>query len=395
MTAPDPPAMATPSATHGTVVDARTPEASVAPPASSTPVRLPAASPLALRWHQVVGTISETTWSPDGQHLLIQSDFNTSSEYILGVEIVDRGGTVVASYPKLAASFWLDADHLVGFRANVTSDDPSFNRVAKAFVAGLDGADPQPINIPAGQTLPNGRGAVAISEWDGPKLGGVRQYRFQVWSHGGLSSRNDGFPFAWSPDGTKLAVSNPVTSTMAVSGPLEVVSWPGLQIAYQDAPPDPTDYEIFDPTSTYIAFERLPQESDTSSPVIRVAAFEGRDPVDVQALRAPPRWSWFWEGATLDVIDRTRTLTRYSPSGAITSSGPAAGDVGIASRDGSTVLFYGSGSDTPSTDVIVERLGTTRVVELPFWPFDPSALLSPDGTAIADVGEQELYVATL
>lgn len=266
-------------------------------------------------------------WATDGAHFF--DGLPTSP-----LEVRDISGMLLASYSQFDRVYWLDASHLLGYRDNIGSSG------AVASIADLAGsvvAAPQILNgEPDG--LPNGFGDVAVARKDAS--GAVSTYTFSVWSGDRVSAPHDGYPMAWSADGTRLAVVHFIKWDMKdFSGSLEVVSWPGLDSLYAGPRATFDEYSIeFDPSDGFVS---LPDYSDNSLSLhssTRVVSIDGGATADIPCT-IPCRTFWR-DRQQLSFVSRGQ-LETYDAFGKLVDERLAPGLLANASPDGSTVAFIG------------------------------------------------------
>ena len=277
-------------------------------------------------------------WASDGAHF-----FN--GHPVSPLEVRDASGMLLATYDQFDRAYWLDASHVLGYRDNIGSSG------AVASIADLTGsvvAAPQTLNgEPDG--LPNGFGAVAIARKDASAS--VATYTFSVWSSGGLSAPHDGYPMAWSADGTKLAVVHFIKWGMKdFSGSLEVVSWPGLDRLYAGPRASFDEYSIeFDPSDQFVSLADYSNDSRSLDSSTRVVSIGSGATADIPCTTC----TTFWNDHQQLSFDTSGHLETYDTTGKLVDERLVGGYLANASPDGSTVAFI---SDSIG-NIVIERDG--------------------------------------
>jgi hypothetical protein len=298
------------------------------------------------------------------------------------LEVRDTSGMLLASYSQFDRVYWLDASHLLGYRDNVGSSG------AVASIADLAGsvvAAPQILNgEPDG--LPNGFGDVAVARKDAS--GAVSTYTFSVWSGDRVSATHDGYPMAWSADGTKLAVVHFIKWDMKdFSGSLEVVSWPGLDSLYVGPRASFDEYSIeFDPSDRFVS---LPDYSDDPSSLrssTRIVSIQDGATSDIPCSTP---CTVFWNDHQQLSFDTRGQLETYDTTGKLVDERLVGGFLANASPDGSTVAYIsdsiGAIAIYRDGSLISQSQFGSGGISQPWFSPDGSALLLygrlPDGSS--------------
>jgi hypothetical protein len=281
-------------------------------------------------------------WAPDGAHF-----FNGQEP--TPIEVRNASGSLLTSYAQFDRAYWLDPSHLLGYRDTV--GDPE---TAVASIADLKGsvvAAPEALNTTDGDGLPNGFGAVAVARKDASAS--VATYTFSVWSSGGVSAPHDGYPMAWSADGTKLAVVHFIKWGMKdFSGSLEVVSWPGLDRLYAGPRASFDEYSIeFDPSDQFVSLADYSNDSRSLDSSTRVVSIGSGATADIPCTIP---CTTFWNDHQQLSFDTRGQLETYDTLGKLVDERLVGGFLANASPDGSTVAFI---SDSIGS-IVIERNGS-------------------------------------
>ncbi len=303
----------------------------------------------------------------------------------------DGGGVVYDAdglpgvHLQFSDASWLDNSHVVG----LAEADGS----TKAVAVDIESGDSQVIGPPHAidSSLADGHGAVAFS-WTRDNKWPDAHFSYVVWHDGDFSDPLDGYPQVWSSDGSKLALLHQFGRNRSPDGWLSVVSWPGSDLAYADAPPWATGNQAqFDPTGRYIAFPAShDQVSGGNACAIRVVDLEDASssdlPCDGSAI-------FFWTSdENVVTVSMDRAMITYSPSGDVLSRATAPFWGATASSDGSTVVYWDvdSGSDT----LQLARAAATSTIQAPARV--DHVYLSPDGSRlIVEVAGYQSYLRVL
>jgi hypothetical protein len=351
-------------------------------------------------WSLVTAPVHSASWSPDSKHFLVAlatKVIQSGVDPIFGFEIRNSDGGFVTKLADEDPVGWLDDTHVLAYEGlGDSSDEAGYAGNAHASIIDIAGGDAVATNVPYGEgPLVSGNGAVAIPRFHGYVEPNVPKYDFVVWSNGALSGPHQGYPFAWSRDGSKLAIWHSFEPTRGPDGWLEVVTWPTLQTVYEDLPHQQIGSATFDPAGEHIAFERFSNETDVYPPTyIRIAALDGASAADLPEIPPQTGVGWFWNRSVLKTIVAGQTTeTSWAATGSLVASRTPPGQGGESSQDGSTAIYWSGGDADPVQNFIVEHDGGQNKYNLPSSPVDfPPGILAPDGSAIVVVGDGALYV---
>jgi hypothetical protein len=348
--------------------------------------------------------VYSTAWSPDSNHLLVSLSskvIETGVDPIYGFEVRDRHGSLVQKVLGQDPAGWLDETHILAFQGLGDSfDEPGYSKNAHASILAIDGSPPTPVDIAYGDgQLLSGHGEVALPRFLGHPAPNVSKYEFRVWSPAGTSAVHSGYPFAWSPDGTKLAIWHGFEPTRGPAGWLEVVSWPGLETLYEDEPHQTIGNASFDPSSAHIAFERSADETDVYPPnYLRIAALDGEPPVDLPPNPPQTGISSLWVGEMLHTIAFGSNVEQvWDTKGELIDERAPVAPFASSSRDGSTVVYWNVGEPSGSSDsFFVVRDGLQATYDVPSsHHYISGDGLSPDGRSIYVAGDGMVFVRDL
>jgi len=304
-------------------------------------------------------------WAPDGAH------FATS---IAGENIYGADGSLVRQC-QFSSPRWLDADHVMG----IGGDQEPY----RAFICDIHDGTTSTIDLPEPpvEVLANGHGTVAIS-WPRDNAWPDQHYDYVVWSDGVSTKPRDGYPQAWSSDGSRLALLHQFGRVRSPGGWVSVVSWPGLRSLLNDSPPWASGYVYFDPSCQHVGYDT---SSDTEE-VVRVADLSTGNFVDLPGSNRDSEW-WTADGL-ISIVGSTPLTTSYEPDGTLVGTTTSPGRVAVASADGSTVVFgdwdNSTGNLTPYVTVL--RNGDLSSFQAPTIGLGGFAV-SPDGLGVVVPGD--------
>jgi hypothetical protein len=336
--------------------------------------------------------VFDLVWSPDSAYFFDSRSTLMASHPISGFEIRSKDGVTVSTKSEATPVGWVDSRHVLAYTGLGSSfDETGYAANAQAVVVGLDGS--QAIeNIPyRGGPLTSGYGPVAIPHCDGEDAPTVPKCDFVVWSNGQLSETRPGYPFEWSRNEKTptLAVLHPLEPTRGIEGWLEVLSWPDLGTVYEDQPHEQIGTAYFDPHGDFIAFEK--SEPDAH---VRIATTWGTKPFDFPESELG---RWFWTQYAFNVIDNAGVMRSWDGLGNLVAIRPAPAAFARSSDDGRTVLYWNDevGNGSALTHFAVAANDTTTDVTLPSAPVYFPGNLAPDGSAIALVSDDAVYLRDL
>ena len=332
---------------------APTPTAGTFPP-TQPPVASPTGSPRSL---VIAGTPFANLgsseggfdWSPTGEWILVRHGDTVSLIQASDISVV-RSYEVPNEF--YADSTWIDPTSFFVYSSVTTSD----HFTGTAWRGSVSSPDLAQTDIPWYHEqngtdaigLGNGHGAVAFrSGYANDQSCGGECPRFRIWSDGSTSDEMEGWPTAWSLDGSRLAVVRPSPQASTSlgkhvlaaginfdSGWLEVLSYPALQPIYANRDIDVADIDMaFSPSGRYLLAETDHYE---------VLDFETQ-----KVTQAPSDWPTYWYGddklATLD----GRDLIAYSLDGAVADRWKDAGDGPLAASPDGRLLVTTDHFRTP------------------------------------------------
>ena len=158
-----------------------------------SPAPSPLASPTQFGDWKVLDASADTvgaSWSPDGSWLAVPDDVATGMHVPQQLGLFDREGNLVRALDG-EGLIWIDTTQFVLLSGS------------SSFLGSVTSADLTPIAADIGEgDLSNDHGAVAVATLASDQA----KDSFVVWTQAGTSRVLSGYPSAWSPDGTKLAV---------------------------------------------------------------------------------------------------------------------------------------------------------------------------------------------
>ncbi|HEX7497671.1 MAG TPA: hypothetical protein VF344_04320 [Candidatus Limnocylindrales bacterium] len=327
--------------------------------------------------------LSAAGWSPDGSHFAIAEFTIDSGSVYTGmgvirnptIHIFDSAGVELESRGGLDFA-WLDASSYVIVRdesvGGVGSWRTYIGRVGSTQLTALGNYD----SIVAGPS-----GAVALRmPWD-QTLANPPQY--VLVSGGSVSEPRDGYPAAWSRDGSLLAVFHPTQEAVASgsSGPtgwLEVVRSTGQHVVSADKiATGVTGQVAFSPDGARLAFR------DETNPT---AALPHLGVLDVPSgrLTSIPRLGTFtWASSSnLLFVEDNSVISWLASTGKVSTYGP--GDLAAASGRGVVVL----GNDATHTLTWTNTApgapgkGSISLASGPSFGIPDAVAWSPDGKSL-------------
>lgn len=163
---------------------------------TATPPEINQPSPSELNALPVNPLGEASSWSPDGQHLIIDTSY-------AGMNIVvDADGTVVGHVQANYAT-WLDSQTIAGEGDGTIKPGPDS---VTLYDAGGNEIGSIPGEYEGVMFAPGHRIGAASPE---PKDGQEEATSYKIWNGSTLSDWLPGIPMKWSPDGTRLAVLTP------------------------------------------------------------------------------------------------------------------------------------------------------------------------------------------
>lgn len=315
-------------------------------------------------------------WSPDSQHFINLQDN--------GVRLYDRSGLLVGTYGVEWAS-WLDDSHIAGI-AGAGSQ--------KGTIWDMSTGNSEEVDVPGPleYALANGHGAVAFA-WPIDQDWPATHYNYAVWDGSALTAPREGFPAAWSPDGSTLAIFHAFAPNRD-GGWVSAVSWPSLGVTYADAPPFAAGYVNFDPSGRYIAYDT----DTTGRPdtfLTRVVDLQTGSLVDID--RGDPYGGFaFWTANEQLLLNGpgmdSSAIVRYAMDGTKLSTQQGPGSVSIGSQDGSASAFWDGGDETKPDIWLRSVRGDEQLIA----PSDVVAvLLANDGSALTARTAGSIYLKLL
>ena len=311
-------------------------------------------------------------WSPTGEWLLLRRGSHVSLIRASDMSLVRQYELSDAEYGNSVD--WIDSESFLlyssettpgmsgkAWRSSVTSTDLSEAKIP------LDGED----TLSYAQGLANGRGAIAFTtgnEYD-QSCATDECPRFQVWTDGSVSDVIKGWPAAWSPDGTRLAVVRPLPETSVSNGNghivaagvnfdygwLEVLSYPDLQPVYANRDINVADIEMaFSPSGRHLRVKGPRQD-------------EILDLETTKLTQAPADLPICWYVDDNLVMSDGRDLVEYSLDGSIVQRWDDMGDGPLAaSADGTLVVTTDHYTDATAVNTV--RDGQAVSFPLPSLP---------------------------
>jgi hypothetical protein len=286
-----------------------------------------------------------------------------------GIKQFDKNGELITDY-ALFKPVWVDPDHFAAVSSRAGS---------QAVLVDVATGEREDIDVPFtyGGVIASGNGAIAIAR---PGQGALEEkvWEFVVWSSEGVSDRHEGFPVAWSPDGSSFVVLHGRVDQMGVQGWPEVFSWPSLASRFEDPSPIDIGDADFDPDGSHLAYDIHTGEGEDLQVFVRIVSLETSVSVDVPRDLRPTHY-WNSDG-TLSIIRDDGMLRTYDLAGKLIATVRAPARAGAGSEDGSTVVFW---ADNP-TEVHVQRNGFVTTYGLPGGSSNRFELiaLSPDGSVL-------------
>jgi hypothetical protein len=327
-----------------------------------------------------VVTISEPTgieayaWSPDGQHLVIDSD---------GLTVLDVSGKTVASPDGMIAT-WTDSRHFATWSPlSATSADGSVT------VYSLDGSV---VTLPGSYSglalLGDGAGSLALGLPSA--VGKNLEDRFVVWQNGVLGDPLPGRPLGWSKDGSTLIVATgqPLAGIGGQSVAIAVLTRPfraSSERPVKSIHLDPTYLPAFNAAGTEVAFPcgGLGELGDCNQLVLDLATGRGQE---VASQPAGLPLSWLPDGGLLlanEGATGAGDLREWNGSTLVDAELPKA-SWGLAASTGAVALVTEAPDATTTTQVV----GSTGV--LIGQSAGSGVAWSADGSALAirnDLGD--------
>lgn len=218
---------------------------------------------------------TEFMWSPDGSYMLQRSGGTETLIRTKDMTVVRRYSVPNAFTDVSPSSVWIDNGSF--FVYSNTDQDSVLTMAAWRGSVSTDGLKPEvvPTYEDSGTRingLGNGHGAIAFVTQDQTvaSCATLECPKFKLWADSGsVGDDMDGWPTAWSLDGTLLAVvlSQPLGGVHETghvlaagnyfdSGPLEVLSYPDLQPLYTNTDVSVADIDMrFSPSGRYLAGE--------------------------------------------------------------------------------------------------------------------------------------------
>ena len=317
-------------------------------------------------------------WSPDGEHLLIEV-FNSPDES--PIALVDSTGRMIRRYQGFTFATWVDAKRFVLLSYPKKNQDQQ----AAARLGTVESANLAPVDVPSGDPLSNGHGAVAFLS-SGCDIG-CSTWTYSVWTpETGASERQPGEPLAWSPAGDRLFVLHPdpengpphgAPGSSESHGWLEVLAWPGLvSIAQLRDVTLNDDLTTVDPSGRYLT--NLADDGDTMEVIDAdegavtqfgiaswASAWSGEDVV-VGPHQVPPVATSDPAGDSLTAVPVRGPATVLSIEGDTVATWDNVGSYVTGSQDGSTVVFWdGAFSDARSFVTVVANGHRSEIEPIP------------------------------
>jgi len=383
------------------------PEASAVPPSQTTGVvsPSPSAQPSLVpgAWREVgSGAGVMPIWAPDSQHLLLLitpvNPIGATANPPEEVHLLDRAGSVLASFIGMVEPVWLDADTFVGYDADFDQGS-GFGPVPGKIVNVTD-VVPLSVMLRCCQPISNGHGAVAVTRFL-PEINDVLRPRFMITEDGAESQERDGWPLVWSAQGDRLIVLHPEEPTRGNEGWLEVVSWPDDQSIFQDDSSRTIGGAAFDPTGAYVAYRySFSDDSGQSHSEVDIVNLETAQIVRIPVLGNSTFYAWDSTGQLLVASSGDRSIAAYNPDGTLVATRQVTRPVIlIGSSNGQTLLSYEvSNSDSPMNLRLLDGPDEANPVGVPQGEIR-AIYLSPDGdqmllTVASDTGETAYLAAT-
>lgn len=281
--------------------------------------------------------------------------------------VVDVEGEVVATYEGADSAFWIDSERLLLVDAfgDPVVGAPTPRRGGALYVVAVGSIDFQLIGYDEGDPLPSGTGLVAFRSDAGT---------FRVWSNAGWTTDKPGYPIAWSPANSDLAVLNLRQSQgVGLEGFVDVLDWPSLEVFTSDTENVTSpNFAHFDPAGEHLGF--------MSYGSIHILDF---DSGHTSVVGPNDAWAWFgWDSQGRAVIGNERNfIGAYMLDGTEVRHWEEMGDSVVTTSDGSAMVFYNTdyGGDRPPMTLLSENRDPHR--------FDVSGTadrhpqLAPDGHA--------------
>jgi hypothetical protein len=355
-------------ASFGIAACAPTPSASPATTPTSAASPPPVASSPVAEFHvSLPAGIEGLAWSPDGNHLLLDSG---------GFEVLDNHGRTVATADGVTAT-WVDAQHV----AIQSAGAPGFIG-GPVVVEGLDGSTTAIPGIYQGRGL-IGDGAGSLALMPASANGLTAPDRFAVWSNGVLGPSEPGAPLAWFPDGSQLVVTTgeQVRGTLGTpaNGPIGVVARPfnGKAKAFTGVRVDAAYVPAFNQDGSEVAFE-CATVADLAGCHQLVYELGSGQTHDVTAQPPGIPLTWLPNGDLLLAADDAAglgVLREWNGTRLLQTSLPSA-SWGLAVPSGAIALVSEAADGTTSTRIIDPRgvpVATTPGTALS-WSSDGSSL---------------------